>query len=311
MSNWKEKITAFAGRTGLKLKKYSPEISLAVGLVSFVGTVVVACKQTLKAEDTVHFRLKKIEEIHEEKEASDNQVVDENGCVVEYSDELYKKDLQIQYGKLALEVARDYAPVIALGAISLTCIIVSRNITHKRYLNAVAAFNAVSAAFNEYRQRVIEEEGEVMDRHYRYGTEIETVKVAEIDENGNVKEVEKKMEKTGTGKIPADDTARFFSEGNPRWDRNPEFSMMFLRAQQNFANDILRTRGHIFLNEVYDMLGFSHTQAGAILGWVKGMGDDFVDFGLYDPQKAKDFVNGNDDSILLEFNHDGPIWDKI
>lgn len=299
-------VSKFAGRTGLKVQKYSPEILLGAGVVGFVGTVVLACKATLKAETVLEqhrIGMKNIQDAKEIAEAEPEKY--------DYDSDLVKKDKLMVMTKTTLNFAKLYAPSVTVGVASLACILVSRNILQKRYLGAVAAYNAVSTAFYEYRERVRAEEGEMMDRHYRYGTELETVETTVVDENGKKKKIKEVKEKAGTLQIPTDDTARFFDESNKQWDRNPEFSMMFLRGQQNYANDILRTRGHIFLNEVYEMLGFPHTQQGALLGWVLGMGDDFVDFGLYDPKRSREFVNGTENVILLEFNHDGPIWDKI
>ena len=182
----------------------------------------------------------------------------------------------------------------------------------KRYLGVVAAYNGVSAAFEEYRKRVRDEYGEGLDKHFRYGTMYEELPV--YDENGKKTKEKEQVEKTETGMvIPNDDSCRFFDSSNPNWDKNPTFSMMWLRGQQNILNDILHTRGHVFLNEVYDALGFPHTPQGAVLGWIDGEGDDCIDFGLYDPNKesVRRFVNGVDNVIMLEFNHDGVIWDKI
>ena len=90
--------------------------------------------------------------------------------------------------------------------------------------------------------------------------------------------------------------------------------MLFLRTQQNYANDLLKARGHLFLNEVYSMLGIPHTSAGAIVWWTIGAGgDNYVDFGIFtrDSQVVREFVNGYERSILLDFNVDGVIWDMI
>ena len=69
----------------------------------------------------------------------------------------------------------------------------------------------------------------------------------------------------------------------------------------------------LFLNEVYDMIGFEHTPEGAVAGWVKDNGDGFVSFGLDDVnnESARRFVNGEDNVVLLDFNVDGIIFDKI
>lgn len=82
-------------------------------------------------------------------------------------------------------------------------------------------------------------------------------------------------------------------------------------------NDLLRSRGHVFLNEVYDCLGIPRTKAGQIVGWVYSkdnpVGDNYIDFGIYDVYKPAiaDFVNGYERSILLDFNPDGNIWELI
>ena len=87
-----------------------------------------------------------------------------------------------------------------------------------------------------------------------------------------------------------------------------------MKCQENYANDLLKTRGHLFLNEVYDMLGIPRTQAGQIVGWVydekNPVGDNFVDFGILDlyDEKKREFVNGYERTILLDFNVDGEIF---
>ena len=56
------------------------------------------------------------------------------------------------------------------------------------------------------------------------------------------------------------------------------------------------------------MLGFQRTKAGQIMGWIydeeNPVGDNFVDFGIYntDIEKARDFVNGLERVIVLDFN---------
>lgn len=311
-NNWLSKVSTsaakFAGKAEFTIKKNSPEILLGAGIVGFVGTVVLACRATCRADEVLEFHRKKIKDINDAKEIADADPEGE----MSYDVEIYRQDKAIRYLKTTGNLAKLYAPTIAIGTLSLACILTSRNIMQKRYLGVVAAYNGLSAAFEEYRKRVRDEYGEGLDKHFRYGTTYEELPV--YDENGKKTKEKEQVEKTETGMVmQTDDSCRFFDSSNPNWDKNPTFSMMWLRGQQNILNDILHTRGHVFLNEVYDALGFPHTPQGAVLGWIDGEGDDCIDFGLYDQNKesVRRFVNGVDNVIMLEFNHDGVIWDKI
>ena len=69
------------------------------------------------------------------------------------------------------------------------------------------------------------------------------------------------------------------------------------------------------MNEVYQALGIPETEAGQVVGWIYDpenpdhKGDNYVDFNIYDlhREKSRDFVNGYERSILLDFNVDGEI----
>ena len=108
--------------------------------------------------------------------------------------------------------------------------------------------------------------------------------------------------------------ARFFDEGCTGWDKNPEYNLYFLKQQQTYANDLLKNRGHLFLNDVYDMIGIPRTKEGQIVGWVykedNPIGDNYVDFGIFAEHNRK-AVNGFEKSILLDFNVDGSIIEHI
>jgi len=167
---------------------------------------------------------------------------------------------------------------------------------------ALPIYAALEKGFNEYRARVISKYGEDEDRDLRYGTrEIET----------EVRGKKKKITRVGLGEPSI--YARFFDVSSPSWSKEPEYNLIFLKCQQNYANDLLHARGHVFLNEVYDMLGIPRSKAGAVVGWLLGVGDDFINFGVFDDRsdKARDFVNGFEGSILLDFNVDGVVYDRI
>ena len=235
---------------------------------------------------------------------------------IEYSKEDATKDLTITYVQTGVKLAKLYGPSVALGVVSIGCLLTSNNILRKRNIALAAAYATIDKSFKEYRSRVVERFGEAVDRELKYN--ITKQKVEEIvtdPETGKEKKVKKEIEVTGLDGYS--EYAKFFDDGCKGWEKDAEMNLMFLRAQQQYANDLLRARGHLFLNEVYDMLGIQHTKAGQIVGWVYDPDrtdiDNYVDFGIYDVNKpkARDFVNGYERTILLDFNVDGNILDLI
>ena len=300
-------LTRSLSRSGLKLKKHSPEILLVAGIVGAVTSAVMACKATLKANDIVEESRTQIDTIHE---------VSENPEMAEkYSEEDKKKDLAIVYTQTAVKFIKLYGPSVLLGVASLGCMVGSNRILNKRNVALAAAYATVDKGFKEYRGRVIERFGKELDKELRYNIKAQEFEKVTVDDNGN--------ETVTTETVDVADPNHYspyaiiFDDGNTGWDKDPELTKFFLIQQQNYANDLLKSRGHLFLNEVYDMLGAKRTKAGAQVGWVydekNASGDNFVDLGIFDINnpKARDFVNGYERVIILDFNVDGVILDLI
>jgi hypothetical protein len=293
-------------RTGLKLKKHSPEILVITGVVGTVASAVMACKATTKLDSVLAENQKNISKIKD--------YVVEEGFSEQYTESDYKKDLTITYVQSGAKVAKLYAPAVAVGALSITAILTGHNIMRKRYFAMTAAYTAVDSAFKEYRGRVVDRFGKELDRELRYNIKSEEVEEVVQNEDGSETVVKKT---TNTVELLESDYAKLWDCGSTGWTKDPEYNLMFLRNQQRYANDILRSKGHLFLNEVYDMLGIPRTKAGNIVGWIydekNPNGDNYVDFNIFDknsPANAR-FVNGDERSVLLDFNVDGPILDLI
>lgn len=295
------KLMSLTGKAGLIISKHSPEILLGLGIAGFVGSLVAASKASIKAKKIIDDCNADLEKVNEAFDKIDKS---------EYSEKDYNNDKRIIYTKTTINVAKTYAPTILLATISIGSLLGSYGIIKKRHLAVIAAYNGLQDAFLDYRKRVIEEHGEEKDRMYKLGIKEEIKAETITGKNGKEKTVE-------SSELVIDPNhhsqyARFFDSSSVQWNRIPEYNLMFLKTTQNYANDLLRSRGHIFLNEVYDMLGIPRSQAGQIVGWVKGEGDDFVDFGIFDDNgDSRDFVNGYKDSILLDFNVDGIVYDLI
>lgn len=296
------KVTRFAGRVGLKLKAASPEIMLGLGIVGVIGAGYLACKATLKSQAV-------IEETHEMIDDAEIDAVDRR-----LPEKYRKKAIFKVYVHQTAKMARIYAPAMAVGAASLALIIGSHSILNRRYLGVTAAYKAVEEAYRAYRKKVANMIGEEEEKDLYLGRERrDDIPVETNDPNNGDPVISATSGVVVNPKYNVSPYARFFDERSSQWEKNAEFNNIFLRSQQNYANNLLRARGHLFLNEVYDMLDIPRTQEGQVVGWVLGNGDDYVDFGLNDcyREKVRDFVNGYERSILLDFNVDGVIYDKI
>lgn len=306
-SDFMMNITRTFNRVGLQVRKHSPEILMVAGVVGTVVSAVMACKATTKLSGIMDNTKGQVDAIHYAKEHPEE-------LKEEYTPEDAKKDLTIVYTKTGVELVKLYGPSIALGALSIAGILTSNSIHRRRNVALAAAYTAIDTGFKQYRGRLIERFGEQLDKELRYN--IQNVEVEEkiVDEKGKEKTVKKTVEVVDTTGFS--DYARLYDDGNAGWDKDPEYTLMFLKHQQNYANDKLRTQGHLFLNEVYDMLGIPRSKAGQIVGWIYDEknnnhdGDNFVDFGIY-TQANKNFLDGYEKVALLDFNVDGPIYNKI
>lgn len=320
----KTDITRAFGRLGLKLKKHSPEILVAAGIVGGVTATVMACKATTKIAGVVEKTNEQIELVH--RGVEDGQVVTViNGYeeVVPYTEEDGKKDIRIHQAKAGLEFVKIYGPSVVLGTASIACILAANGIMRKRNLALAAAYMSEHTAFKEYRGRVIERLGKEIDRELKYNIKAKEIEETTVDaETGEVK-TEKKVADTVDGKLIQSSFMNYspyavvFDNSCTGWTDDAEANKFFLVQQQRYANDLLQRRGHLFLNEVYDMLGAKRTKYGAQVGWVYDKSgvyaDTYVDFGMFDivDENARDFINGNKKIIILDFNVDGPILDML
>lgn len=294
-------IVNAAHKFGFKIKRRSPEILAVAGTIGIGVSGFMACKATLKLNDILEETKETIDTIH--------QVAEDESMADRYSEEDAQKDLVITYTQTGVKIAKLYGPSVILGVLSVGCLLTSNNILRKRNVALAAAYTAVDKGFKEYRSRVIDRFGEAVDRELKYNLQTKKITETVIDEETGKEKKEKKTVEVVEG--DASDYspyARFFDEASRRWENNAEYNMMFLHSAQEYMNQRLRAYGHLFLNEVYDYLDIPRTQAGNRMGWMydekNQIGDPYVDFNIFKVNRpaARDFVNGYEKSILLDFN---------
>lgn len=296
-ANFKPMVTRVAGRGLLQAQKYSPEILTTVGIVGVVAAGVMASRATLKLSPI-------LEDKNTLVSLANDALTNEDDFEAGYNPEEHRKDVAKIYIRTGLDIVKLYGPSITLGALSIVSIVSAHGIMRRRNVALIAAYKTIESAFSEYRNRVEEEIGEERELMIHQNVFEETVK----DEEGN----EETKSLVHLGNSPY---AKFFDELSGQWRKNSDYNHMFAVTQEGIFNQLLQTRGHVFLNEVYDAFDIPRTKAGAVVGWVRDSkdGDNFIDFGIYDPENEdkRAFVNGYERAILLDFNVDGVIYDLI
>lgn len=295
-------VNGVASKTVMKLKKHSPEILVVAGIAGTVVSAVLACKATTKVAEILDETKGTLDTIHEGMETGAI-----NGQ--EYTTEDGKKDTVVVYAQTGMKLAKLYAPAIILGTLSITSILASNNILRKRNVALGAAYAAIDKSYKEYRGRVIERFGEQVDTELKYGIKAKKFEEIEVDpETGK----EKKVKKTVMVADPnlQSDYAVYFDSKSRNYETNPDYNRMFLKAQQAFANDKLQTRGHLFLNEVLDDLDLPRTPAGQIVGWTKDGPDGYVNFRIVEVERETE-DGRHEPALLLDFNVEGNIWEKM
>lgn len=280
-------VTRRVARTVLQSKASSPTVLFGIGIVGVIGGAVLACRATLELEDVL---------TQVEKDRLDFQQSPS------YANQ--KKQAAL-YARGVYKVAKLYAPSVAVGVVGIASLTGSHRTLTRRNVALTAAYAAVERGFADYRQRVLDDVGEEKESEYRFPTQM-----AELEDPETGKKIKARVLKPGAESI----YARFFDEGNRNYQSAPGYNMMFLRSQQSYMNDMLHARGHVFLNDVYDAIGIDRTKAGCVVGWViSDIGDNWIDFGIFDGEneRKRAFVNGYENSILLDFNVDGVVYDKI
>lgn len=293
--------------------KHSPEILMGLGIAGVITSTVLACRSTLKVQEILDYKEENMNNIKE--------VLDEGR--EDYTEEDARKDKTIIMTTTAIRIMKLYIPSVIIGAGSIACLLESHNVMRNRNAGLAAALAATTESFKQYRERVTEKYGDEVDKEMRYG-----IKKEKKEKDGKKTKEEIVV---GCDEKELSGYARYFNENNINWSDDPQFNLMFLRQNQNWANDKLISQGYLYLNDVYESLGFPKSKAGQVVGWVydpnnNEHGDNYVDFGIYDlnvkgyrdemtndtiAEERQDFINGYKSSILLDFNVDGNIWETM
>lgn len=314
------KASQMLSKTTFKLKKASPTIMIVGAAIGGVTAAVLACKATIKAQDILNEHNTAVKTIHTTKEQIEQGVIqlDEGES---YTEKDFKNDITTTYVQTGLKLAKVYAPAVTLGAVSLGCMFGSHHIMSKRNASLTAAYIALDKAFAEYKSRVSDRFGSRVQEELEHNIKAVELESKSTNEQG-VEETIKEYKD-----IAMQHTSPYtciFDETVDTWQPDNMMNRTYLFLMEQSANKRLRTQGHLFLNDVLASLG-THggvtlkTPEGQIVGWIYDPNDptrqSHVDFGVTNyvegDEALNSFINGGERSVMLRFNCDGPIIDKI
>ena len=289
----------------VNLEKAAPDIMVAVGVFLSGVAVIDFCKQTPKAEPVVSEYKSDIsgeKAVHEAKLTTDAQ---------------YRKNVCVKTAEAGVKLAKVYWRPALTWTVSTGLVVGSHHILKGRNAALTAIATGLGTELRNLHAKIIERYGEDIDRELKHGIVTEEVEVKSIDEKTGEEVTETKQVKTAP--VGYSSYARFFDEASRCWKDDAEYNLVFLKSVEADCNRILKADGVLFLNQVYEKLDIPRTKAGQHVGWVYypsgdiPNGDNYVDFGIYNgvSPAARDFVNGCEPVILLDFNVDGSIIDTL
>lgn len=310
------------GKTKLWAMRNGPTIGVVVGITALGYTVYSACKATLRVDEVL---VRHNEELSRVKETySREDELPELGL----TEKDKRHDIFVVYSRTVYGLFKLYWPSIASATIGVGCIICAHNVQNRRIQGLAAACSALQSVFDRYRRVIRARYGEEADYYAINGIISDTDKtVTVVDGDGNT--VERAVHGFDPGvfegySVVFDSTTGEFEK------HDAEYNLTYLKARQAEANVLLNMRGHLFLNEVYDLIfgpGESYvdpatgetrerrTIAGQYVGWMKnGDGDGQVDFRikvLYDDPGYGSDRPFEAPPILIDPNVDGVIMNCL
>lgn len=316
-NNLSNQITRAFSKSIYILKDHAPEILAVTGSVASVGAIACAIKETPKATQIMEEHKQNIENVHTVIKSADESED------IEYTSDDEKKDLFIIYTKTGLKLAKNYWPMLLLEGISIACTLGGAYTSRKKYSSLLATAMTMETIHKKYRENVVERFGEETDKELRHGIKTKAEEYVIKDKDGKETKVKEVSRDKNSKYDTHGDITRIFDEINApgTYSRDAYANRAFILGVEQWANNRLVTRGYVYLNEIYEKLGVPESDAGHHLGWVyKDHSTDdlmehhnriLISFVGYDGQPAKDFENGLEPSVILDFNVDGYIDNQI
>lgn len=98
---------------------------------------------------------------------------------------------------------------------------------------------------------------------------------------------------------PCSEYGRIFDCTNAHWTANQNRNLVYCKHMLDFCDQVVKARGYLFLNDVYELLGIQRIREGQTMGWTcDGMAEveDAVSIGFCEPVE----LNAN---VMIDFRN--------
>lgn len=281
---------------------HAPEILMGVGTIGVAAGTIVVAKQATKLEDELSEIKDAQYDLKDQKDTMDAKE--------------YKKALLAIKVAAAKKVAKIFAPGAVLVIAGVVCFFSAFGFVKKENGILAASVAAANKAFEEYRARVVEDQGADKDKEYLYGLKKEKIEVETTDENGNTKKEKVEAlvvdpEKSNISRYAIRFTPEFSGEAYPDVNNN----LMILKSCERTWNAVLPSRKKVYLNEIYQELGIDETWESRMVGWdydADNFGDGKIRFDITEVIVRDDNDPlGYHKELIVDFNVDGDIVHKL
>lgn len=278
------KLTRAYGAAKLALHAKSPTLLIVGGVVAMAGAAVFACKKTLEVEQVLEPHQTELETFKNDPSPGDEKSI-----------------VQLQ---MARDVAFHYAAPVGIFLLGAGMVFKGHSILQKRNAALAMAFTTLKKSFDNYRARVVSEQGHEADQRFLNGSK-ETI----VNNHGYSQRV---LSRDWDESLKDPYNRVFCQETSSKWQNDLGANKHFIACQQRFAQQILNRQGYLYLSEVYDSLGIARSDVSQVCGWkITTLPDGtrnvpVVDFGL-DLPIPDDWKYNQERAVFLNFNCQGPI----
>lgn len=335
---------------GIKFfEKHDSNILFGAGMLMFAAGSYFTWRAGTKHEGMMAEIKNDISAIRVKKELIVEAPENPEGNTDIYTEKDFRRELAFGYGKCALKILGNYGKAIACDILGYRCAFKAFGIEKGRATDAIATCILTENAFSKYRKNLIEAYGQDVDNALRLGIKTKEVEEPVVDKEGNPILEEDGTQKTKKKKVHYTDGDSSVSMYSRLWSKetstrfetfkdvdllgnivetdkgNIDYNLTTLKQfQEEFNRSFTSNKGnHVFLSDVYRMLGFKETAASRMVGWYydpdDNTRDNFIDFGFMpretdstaERKRKQNFMNGLTDTILLDFNVDGNIMPLV